>query len=190
MIDVYSTWVSDRLRHRRLPDRHGQHVNNQFWQEWAPALVQHAANEDRQLLHVRRGLRLRSGFTSPHTPARAILDFPLPTQGRSFASRAPAATWKRSADDDYYDAGLEHHSCRFSVRHGPDRQLPPPTDNAGAADAGCWRATSSPALMYLSRGCQSIYYGDEQGYRASEGDKDRRMTMFQARSARLTTTTT
>ena len=186
MIDIFSDWVTDvGIDGYRIDTV--KHVNDEFWQEWAPALVQHAASEGiDDFFMFGEVFDSNPAFTSHYTKdakLQAVLDFPFQSRARSFASgSATTGLEALFADDDLYtDADSNAYSLpTFLGNHDMGRIgnfLR--TDNAGATDAELLaRDTLAHSLMYLSRGLPVVYYGDEQGFTGDGGDKDARQDMF------------
>ena len=186
MIDIFSAWVTDvGIDGYRIDTV--KHVNDEFWQEWAPALVQHAASEGiDDFFMFGEVFDSNPAFTSHYTKAaklQAVLDFPFQSRARSFASGSSTSGLEALfADDDLYtDADSNAYSLpTFLGNHDMGRIgnfLR--TDNPGATDAELLaRDALAHALMYLSRGLPVVYYGDEQGFTGDGGDKDARQDMF------------
>ncbi|HET9666095.1 MAG TPA: alpha-amylase family glycosyl hydrolase, partial [Desertimonas sp.] len=186
MIDIFSDWVTDvGIDGYRIDTV--KHVNDEFWQEWAPALVQHAASEGiDDFFMFGEVFDSNPAFTSHYTKdakLQAVLDFPFQSRARSFASGSSTTGLEALfADDDYYtDADSNAYSLpTFLGNHDMGRIgnfLR--TDNPGAADAELLaRDVLAHSLMYLARGLPVVYYGDEQGFTGDGGDKDARQDMF------------
>ena len=132
MTDIYKAWVDFGIDGFRIDTV--KHVNMEFWQEFAPAIREHAAaGRQRRLLRLRRGLRRRTRPTcrSFTTEGRldATLDFGFQDAGVGFA-KGGATTRLRdfyAADDYYTDADSNAYASPDlprQPRHGPDRHLP------------------------------------------------------------------
>ena len=186
MIDIYSTWVSevgiDGFRIDTV-----KHVNDEFWQAWSPALVEHAASEGNDdFFMFGEVFDSNPEFTSHYTKdakLQAVLDFPFQSRARSFASGAATDALRDlfEQDDLYIDADSNAYVLpTFLGNHDMGRIggfLR--TDNPGAADAELLaRDELVHALMYLVRGQPVVYYGDEQGFTGDGGDKDARQDVF------------
>ena len=104
MIDIFSDWVTDvGIDGYRIDTV--KHVNDEFWQEWAPALVQHAASEGiDDFFMFGEVFDSNPAFTSHYTKdakLQAVLDFPFQSRARSFASGSSTTGLEALfADDD------------------------------------------------------------------------------------------
>ena len=147
-----------------------------------------------ELLHVRRGL-LRRHRRSPRpyvTQGRldATLDFPFQDAARAYASQGGSAQKlaarlrRRLQVHDRQGQRLRAGHLPRQPRHGPHRLLPRPGQPEGRPTPNCSRKDElANELMFLSRGNPVVYYGDEQGFTGSGGDKDARQTMFASKVA-------
>ena len=191
MTDIYSTWISDvGIDGFRIDTV--KHVNDEFWQAWAPAILQRAAAAGKpDFFMFGEVFDSNPAFTSRFTKEdklQAVLDFPFQSRARSFASGGPTTGLQElfAQDDLYTDADSNAYSLpTFLGNHDMGRIgnfLR--TDNPGASDAELLaRDKLAHALMYLSRGEPVVYYGDEQGFTGDGGDKDARQDMFPSQVA-------
>ena len=115
MIDIYEAWIRDfRIDGFRIDTM--KHVNDEFWQKFAPGdpELREGAGDPR-LLHVRRGRRrtssrAASSHYTTHDDVQGVLDFPFQRRrATSRRSRAPTDELRDFfLDDDWYtDARLE-----------------------------------------------------------------------------------
>ena len=151
MIDIYSNWVTDvGIDGYRIDTV--KHVNDEFWQEWAPALVQHAASEGiDDFFMFGEVFDSNPAFTSHYTKdakLQAVLDFPFQSRARSFASGSSTTGLEALfADDDLLHRRrlerLQPADVPRQPRHGPDRQLPAHRQSPARPTPSCSRATSS-----------------------------------------------
>ena len=194
MIDIYKAWIRDfGIDGFRMDTM--KHVDDAFWQKFAPAIEKYAkARGHRRLLHVRRGGR-------GHEPADHLaLHDPRRRAGRP---RLPVPDGR---DALRRELGADRTSCATSssTTTGTPTATPtsttcPPssaTTTAGASACSCATRTQARArpscsqrdrlahaLMYFSRGNPVVYYGDEQGFTGAGGDQDARQDMFPSQDA-------
>ncbi|MFI1045048.1 pullulanase-type alpha-1,6-glucosidase [Streptomyces griseoruber] len=189
---IYRRWVRDfDIDGFRIDTV--KHVNMEFWTQWATALDAYAAKRGRtDFFMFGEVYSADPDITSPYvTQGRldATLDFPFQEAARQYASQGGSA--QRLADvfaDDYKyttDKANAYEQVTFLGNHDMGRigsflnQ-----DNPGATDAELLKKDKlANELMFLSRGNPVVYYGDEQGFTGSGGDKDARQTMFASRVA-------
>ncbi len=181
MQDIYNTWVDLGIDGFRIDTV--KHVNLGFWQEFSPALMDHAAsigNDDFFMFgEVYDG---NPAYLSTFTTAGRLpstLDFGF--QGQAVAVTNGAATQALAdlyAGDDYYtDADSNAYSLpTFLGNHDMGR--------VGYFVGGdLAKARFAHQLMYTLRGQPVVYYGDEQGFTGTGGDKAARHDMFASQVA-------
>jgi pullulanase-type alpha-1,6-glucosidase len=169
-----------------------KHVNLEFWQRLAPAVQAYAHSHGKPNFFV-FGEVFDSDVTVPSVYStkgrlQAVLDFPFQSVARGYAAgRAPTDldTLMRNgdrftdADSNAYSLPTflgNHDMGRIGFMLGAD-------DPAAAPAALLGRDELAHDLMYLSRGNPVVYYGDEQGFAGTGGDKDARQDMFATRTA-------
>ncbi|MEZ4861654.1 MAG: pullulanase-type alpha-1,6-glucosidase [Caldilineaceae bacterium] len=175
-----------------------KHVNAEFWREFAPALNDYAASHGKPNFFMFGEVYSANEQLLSFYPAdlnadapdvNAVLDFGFQEAARDFASKSGATTNLQSffAKDDWFiDADSNATQLpTFLGNHDMGRiGFFLQTDNPGAADAELLaRDQLAHALMYLSRGMPVVYYGDEQGFTGTGGDKDARQDMFPSQVA-------
>ena len=192
MIDIYKKWVDgfgiDGFRIDTM-----KHVNDEFWQQFGPALQQAAAADGNPDFFMFGEVALdgsdagTKSFTSHYTThdrMQAVLDFPFQDAARGFASKGLGNTHLASffANDDWYtdrDSNV-YELPTFLGNHDMGRIghfLK--ADNPDADDSELLaRDELAHTLLYLSRGQPVVYYGDEQGFTGDGGDQLARQTMF------------
>ena len=146
MTEIYETWVDFGIDGFRIDTV--KHVNMEFWQEFAPAIRDHAArHRQRRLLRVRRGLRRQPGLpvdVHHRGPPRRDARLRLPgrrhrlRQGRGHDQAARLLRQRRLLHRHRLQRLLAADLPR-QPRHGPDRQVPRRRSRPRAARA----ATSS-----------------------------------------------
>ncbi|HMQ30479.1 MAG TPA: pullulanase-type alpha-1,6-glucosidase [Chloroflexaceae bacterium] len=192
MIDIHNYWISefgiDGFRVDTV-----KHVNMEFWQQFVPAIREHAASVGKPDFFIFG--EVFSGdpaFMAQYTregrfPATLDFDFNYSAGDFAAGSAGPGRLSGLFAGDDYYTTADDnaynqptflgnHDIGRFASRLqqvGPD--LP---DSERVA-----RVALGYGLMFTARGVPIIYYGDEQGFTGDGGDKDARQNMFASQVA-------
>lgn len=192
MEKIYQRWVRDfGVDGFRIDTV--KHVNMEFWTRWATALDKYAAVHGRKNFFMFGEVySADTSVTSPYvTEGRldATLDFPFQDAARQYASQGGSARKLASVFGDDYkyttDKANAYEQVTFLGNHDMGRighflkQ-----DAPDATDAELLRKDRlANELMFLSRGNPVVYYGDEQGFTGSGGDKDARQTMFASKVA-------
>ncbi|MFD4785870.1 pullulanase-type alpha-1,6-glucosidase [Streptomyces sp. NPDC058459] len=189
---IYQRWVRDFAVDGFRIDT-VKHVNMEFWTRWATALDRYAAAHGRKNFFMFGEVySADTSVTSPYvTRGRldATLDFPFQDAARAYASQGGSA--KKLAGvfgDDYKyttDKANAYEQVTFLGNHDMGRiGYFLKQDDPKASDAEILRKDRlANQLMFLSRGNPVVYYGDEQGFTGSGGDKDARQTMFASKVA-------
>lgn len=183
MIDLYSDWVDTGVDGFRIDTT--KHVNLEFWQEFGPAILEHAAaggNDDFFMfgeVFDANPVVMSNYSTTGRLPA--TLDFGFQASATAYTRGESAAglagffaqdDWYTDADSNAYALPTflgNHDMGRFAhflggpaIVHG---DLPE-------------RVAFGHTLMFLTRGQPVVYYGDEQGFIGRGGDKDARQDLF------------
>ncbi|MFF8727718.1 pullulanase-type alpha-1,6-glucosidase [Streptomyces sp. NPDC015171] len=192
MEKIYQRWVKDFAVDGFRIDT-VKHVDMEFWSQWATALDRYAAERGRKdFFMFGEVYSADPSVTSPYvTRGRldATLDFPFQDAARAYASQGGSAQrLARVFGDDYKyttDKANAYEQVTFLGNHDMGRigsflvQ-----DDPKATDAEILKKDKlANELMFLSRGNPVVYYGDEQGFTGSGGDKDARQTMFASKVA-------
>ncbi|WP_405556184.1 pullulanase-type alpha-1,6-glucosidase [Streptomyces sp. NBC_01171] len=189
---IYQRWVRDFAVDGFRIDT-VKHVDMDFWTQWATALDRYAAERGRKNFFMFGEVySADTSVTSPYvTQGRldATLDFPFQDAARGYASQGGSA--KKLAGvfgDDYKyttDKANAYEQVTFLGNHDMGRiGYFLKQDDPKASDAEILRKDRlANQLMFLSRGNPVVYYGDEQGFTGSGGDKDARQTMFASKVA-------
>ena len=184
MSDIYKAWVDFGIDGFRIDTV--KHVNMEFWQEFAPAIREHAAsigNDD--FFAFGEVYDADPAYLSTFsTTGRldATLDFGFQGAGTGFAKGAPTRKLRDfySADDYYTDTDSNAYAIpTFLGNHDMGRI----GMFLAGSDKALERDQLAHALMYLTRGQPVVYYGDEQGFTGDGGDRDARQDMFASRVA-------
>ncbi|MGW1210199.1 pullulanase-type alpha-1,6-glucosidase [Streptomyces sp. NPDC002499] len=192
MEKIYQRWVRDfGVDGFRIDTV--KHVNMEFWTQWATALDKYAAQQGRRdFFMFGEVYSADTSITSPYvTQGRldATLDFPFQDAARSYASQGGSAQKLASVFGDDYkyttDKANAYEQVTFLGNHDMGRVgYFLEQDNPQATDAEILaKDRLANELMFLSRGNPVVYYGDEQGFTGSGGDKDARQTMFASKVA-------
>lgn len=192
MEKIYQRWVRDfDIDGFRIDTV--KHVNMEFWTQWATALDSYAAKQGRDdFFMFGEVYSADTAITSPYvTEGRldATLDFPFQEAARQYASQgAGAGKLAGVFGDDYKyttDKANAYEQVTFLGNHDMGRiGYFLNQDNPKATDAELVKkAKLANELMFLSRGNPVVYYGDEQGFTGSGGDKDARQTLFASKTA-------
>ncbi|MFI9647637.1 pullulanase-type alpha-1,6-glucosidase [Streptomyces sp. NPDC052040] len=187
---IYQRWVRDfGVDGFRIDTV--KHVDMEFWTQWATALDRYAAAHGRRNFFMFGEVYSADpSVTAPYvTQGRldATLDFPFQQAAREYASQSGSARGLAGvfADDYKYttDKANAYEQVTFLGNHDMGRiGYFLKQDNPKASDAELLRKDEfANEVMFLSRGNPVVYYGDEQGFTGSGGDKDARQTMFASR---------
>jgi glycosidase len=160
-----------------------KHVNDEFWKAWVP-----------EILEEKEGLFLFGEVFGESPPFRAryttqlpfpsVLDFGFNDAVTAFAANGLDAgvLARHFEDDDWFtDADSNAHQLvKFVGNHDIGRIGGSiAAANPGAGDAELTeRMQLAFATLFLTRGIPVVYYGDEQGFTGSGGDKAARHDMF------------
>ncbi|MET9911732.1 pullulanase-type alpha-1,6-glucosidase [Streptomyces sp. NPDC006476] len=192
MEKIYERWVRDFAIDGFRIDT-VKNVNMEFWTQWATALDKYAAEHGRKNFFMfGETYSADTSVTSPYvTQGRldATLDFPFQDAARAYASQGGSAQKLAGvfADDYKYttDKANAYEQVTFLGNHDMGRiGYFLKQDNPKATDAEILKKDElANEVMFLSRGNPVVYYGDEQGFTGSGGDKDARQTMFASKVA-------
>ncbi|CAM5384466.1 pullulanase OS=Streptomyces aurantiogriseus OX=66870 GN=GCM10010251_54740 PE=3 SV=1 [Streptomyces aurantiogriseus] len=192
MEKIYQRWVRDfDIDGFRIDTV--KHVNMEFWTQWATALDSYAAKRGRDdFFMFGEVYSADTSITAPYvTQGRldATLDFPFQEAARQYASQGGSAKKLASVFGDDYkyttDKANAYEQVTFLGNHDMGRiGYFLKQDDPKATDAELLaKDRLANELMFLSRGNPVVYYGDEQGFTGSGGDKDARQTLFASRTA-------
>jgi glycosidase len=176
MEEIYAAWIDMGIDGFRIDT--AKHVNLEFWQEFSPAMLEHAAavgTDD--FFMFGEVFDANPAFQSIYSTAGMLpstLDF-------GFQSTAVAVTNGDAtslladlfAGDDFYtDADSNAYNLpTFLGNHDMGRI-------GRFVDGDFDKMVFAHALMFTLRGQPVVYYGDEQGFIGDGGDKDARQDMF------------
>lgn len=189
MIDIYKDWISDYGVDGFRIDT-AKHVRDEFWQSFAPAILEHASERGIDHFHMfgevyvdgQKPQHLAKFTTNAELPT--VLDFAFQSTARGLIVDGKPGLFvdELYRSDVIYKNGAEtarqlptflgnHDMGRFS---GFLRQSDPKMSD----DELFSRVRLANALMFFGRGVPTIYYGDEQGFVSDGGDRLARENMF------------
>lgn len=192
LIDIHKSWITnfgiDGFRIDTM-----KHVNAEFWQKFAPAILDHAKAAGKPDFFIfgevfSGNVNLLSYYTTAASMP-AVLDFQFQEGVRSYISNGGASDGLKTVfeNDDYYtDADSNAYALpTFIGNHDRGRfGWFLKTDQPTSSDADLLaRSKLAHALMYFARGMPVVYYGDEQGFTGDGGDKDARQDMMPSQVA-------
>ncbi|MFC8800169.1 pullulanase-type alpha-1,6-glucosidase [Promicromonospora sp. NPDC057138] len=177
--EIYEAWIDLGIDGFRIDTV--KHVNFEFWEEWSAEIEEyaHAQGKD-EFFTFGEVYDADATKTSPYvrrTDMSSVLDFSFQSAATSYASGNSA---QRLAD-------LYASDDLYTTPHSSSSALPTFLGNhdmgrvgymLAGADDPLERDELAHELMYLTRGQPVVYYGDEQGFAGTGGDKDARQTLF------------
>ncbi|NVJ99629.1 MAG: alpha-amylase [Alphaproteobacteria bacterium] len=191
-IDIYKYWISEfKIDGFRIDTV--KHVNDSFWQAFAPAIKEHAAAEGIPNFYIFGEVyeptpEKLSHFTNV-AKVQHVLDFAFQSATyQMFAeNKGPKVLAETLAKDGLYELPegdarnlpifLGNHDmgriAHFIRRGNPEE----------SAETSLQKDLMAHALMFYSRGVPVIYYGDEQGFIGDGHDQDAREDMFVSKVA-------
>ncbi|HSN43753.1 MAG TPA: alpha-amylase family glycosyl hydrolase, partial [Propionibacteriaceae bacterium] len=188
MSEIYEAWIAMGVDGFRIDTV--KHVNLEFWRAFVPRMQEAArkhGNDDFFMFGevFDADPTVLSGYT---TTGRlpATLDFGFQGAIRAVAAgQSPTALANLWASDDLYTDGdsSAYSLPTFTGNHDMGRLAMMLAQQGFSGDDLVRRVTLAHDLMYSTRGQPVIYYGDEQGFAGSGGDKDARQDMFATRVA-------
>lgn len=177
--DVYNAWVDLGIDGFRIDT--AKHVNFEFWEEFTTGIRDHAAaagNEDFFMFgEVYDADPKKLSPYVRNSDMNSVLDFTFQSAASGYAAGNSARSLAQLfAGDDYYTTPETSASA-----------LPTFLGNHDMGRIGYFLQNASNTLerdelahelMFLTRGQPVVYYGDEQGFAGTGGDKDARQSLF------------
>ncbi|MBP8109913.1 MAG: pullulanase-type alpha-1,6-glucosidase, partial [Caldilineaceae bacterium] len=189
LTDLYKSWITDfGIDGYRLDTV--KHVNTEFWQSFAPAILDHAKAQGKPDFTLFGEVfngdpAYLSTFTS-EAKLPSVLDFGFQGAATNFAVNGTATDNLRDffAKDDYYtDADSNAYGLATFLSNHDNGRIGYGLTGLNVTDAEMLaRDKLAQGLMVFSRGFPIVYYGDEQGF-VGGGDKDGREDMFPSQVA-------
>ncbi|MDT0165660.1 alpha-amylase family glycosyl hydrolase [Actinotalea sp. AC32] len=178
-VDVYQDWIDLGVDGFRIDT--AKHVNFEFWESWATEVLDHArATGKDEFFMFGEVYSSDPTVLTPYvrdTDMSSVLDFGFQERAVAFARGAGSDQLEGlfAADDMYVTPDSSAYALpTFLGNHDMGRV------NWFLRETGdpLERSQLAHSLMYLTRGQPVVYYGDEQGFVGSGGDKDARQTLF------------
>lgn len=176
---IYEAWMDYGIDGFRIDTV--KHVNFEFWEAFTKGIQQHAtAIRNRDFFTFGEVYAADPKVTSPYvrdTDMGSTLDFTFQSAAAGYANGASAKTLSALfAGDDYYTTADKNAAAQptFLGNHDMGR-IGYFVRNAASPLKADLLAHD---LMFLVRGQPVVYYGDEQGFAGTGGDKDARQAMF------------
>jgi glycosidase len=188
-IDIYGDWIA-RLRLDGFRIDTARHVNPEFWQAFAPAMLRRARASGIPHFHIFGEVAAEGvdvAQLARHTRVDklpSVLDFAFAgaVQKTVAEGEGTSVLARLYADDGLYEGGSfaalrlptftgNHDFGRFAwlvTRARPQASL----------DEVLQRVMLSNAMLFLLRGVPVVYYGDEQGLIGHGIDQAARQTLF------------
>ncbi|MFI2488199.1 pullulanase-type alpha-1,6-glucosidase [Promicromonospora kroppenstedtii] len=177
--EIYKTWIDLGIDGFRIDTV--KHVNFEFWEEWSTEIAEYARAQGKdEFFTFGEVYDADAAKTSPYvrrTDMSSVLDFSFQSAATSYASGNSA---RRLADlyasDDLYTT--PHSSASALPTFLGNHDMGRVGYMLAGAENPLERDELAHELMYLTRGQPVVYYGDEQGFAGTGGDKDARQTLF------------
>ncbi|WP_102194042.1 pullulanase-type alpha-1,6-glucosidase [Microbacterium aurantiacum] len=176
---VYQDWIDLGIDGFRIDT--AKHVNFEFWEQWTTDVLDYAhAQGNDEFFMFGEVYDADPVKLSPYirdTDMNSVLDFTFQSSAVSFASGNSAKGLQALfAGDDYYTTADSSSTAlpTFLGNHDMGRV----GSFLRSTDAPLQRDELAHELLFLSRGQPVVYYGDEQGFAGTGGDKDARQSLF------------
>lgn len=165
-----------------------KHVDLSFWQEFGPAIIDHAKTIGIPNFHIFGEVysgdpAVLSNFTTMGK-LPSVLDFGFQSAAAEvfYRGKHPQLIQQLFNDDDYYRDADSNPDILMNFLGNHDMGRAGFFINEGLKEASAeeklQRLILSHAFMYYSRGIPVVYYGDEQGFTGDGGDVAARENMF------------
>ena len=189
MIDIYKDWIS-RYRVDGFRIDTAKHVRDEFWQSFAPAILEHA--EELSIDHFHMFGEVYVDGQKPQHLARFTTEAGLPTV-LDFAFQSSARGLIVDGKPGLHMDELYRADVIYQNGAETARQLPTFLGNHDMGRFAGFLRENDPemsdeemfarvrlanALMFFGRGVPTIYYGDEQGFVSDGWDRLARENMF------------
>lgn len=193
-IDIYGDWIG-RYRIDGFRIDTARHVNPEFWQVFAPAMMKRARAAGLPNFHIFGEVAAETvdvAQLARHTRVDklpSVLDFGFARAAEKVlaGNEGTSVLARLYEDDGLYEGGApaaqrlptftgNHDFGRFAYLV---RQARPNASD----DEVLKRVMLSNAMLFLLRGVPVVYYGDEQGFIGHGWDQDARQDMFASQVA-------
>lgn len=183
-VDVYQDWIDLGIDGFRIDT--AKHVNFEFWEQWSAEVLDyaHAAGKPDFFMfgEVYDADPVQLAPYVRDTDMNSVLDFTFQSAAVSFAAGNSAEGLHHLyAGDDWYTTPDSSATAlpTFLGNHDMGRV----GYMLQSAPDALARDLLAHDLMFLGRGQPVVYYGDEQGFAGTGGDKDARQTLFASQVA-------
>lgn len=193
-IEIYGAWI-DNFGIDGFRIDTAKHVNPEFWQKFAPAMLERAKARGIPNFHIfgevaNEGINVQEqAYYTRVAELPTVLDFVFRRAAiDAVGGKQGTEVLKHLVDADalYADSIAEgrrlptflgnHDNGRFA------REMRNANPQAGDAEI-VQRVKLGHALMFTMRGVPTVYSGDEQGFAGDGWDQDARETLFASRVA-------
>lgn len=191
-IEIYGDWI-DKYGVDGFRIDTAKHVNPEFWQAFAPAMLERAAKKGMPNFHIFG--EYATGDMDPVITARGTvvaklpssLDFPFASAIRDVVAGPKGPDWleKMFSADPIYGDDVARQLPTFTGNHDFGRFAHFARKGFPlASDEEILKRTElAHALLLGLRGVPVIYSGDEQGFAGDGVDQDAREDMFASKTA-------
>ena len=178
-VDVYEDWIDLGIDGFRIDTM--KHVNFEFWEQWSADVIDYAHQQGKDDFFMFGEVYDADPVKlSPYvrdTDVSSVLDFTFQSSAVGYSGGNSAKSLQALfAGDD-----------RYTTPDTSAAALPTFLGNHDMGRVGSFLLNTGEALerdelahelMYLTRGQPVVYYGDEQGFAGTGGDKDARQSLF------------
>ncbi|WP_375141893.1 pullulanase-type alpha-1,6-glucosidase [Zhihengliuella sp.] len=178
-VDVYQQWVDLGIDGFRIDT--AKHVNFEFWETFSTEVRDYAKAQGKDdFFMFGEVYDADPAKLSPYvreSDMNSVLDFTFQSGAAGYAGGNSAQVLSRLfAGDDYYTTPSTSATAlpTFLGNHDMGR-IGHFLQNQGET---LQRDELAHELMFLTRGQPVVYYGDEQGFAGTGGDKDARQSLF------------
>ena len=163
-----------------------KHVNDEFWVEWVPAVLESAPDEFFIFGEVFSSDPIFNSHYTTNLGVPGLLDFITQNALEQYVANGSGADVLAEAfdNDDWFTDADSNASMlvKFFGNHDMGRMgrmvlAANPNARPEVVDESMQLGFD---LLFLTRGMPVVYYGDEQGFAGVGGDKSARQTMFPA----------
>ncbi|MBM7769288.1 pullulanase-type alpha-1,6-glucosidase [Glutamicibacter nicotianae] len=177
--EVYKNWVDLGIDGFRIDT--AKHVNFEFWEQWTKQVQDYARAQGKDdFFMFGEVYDADAKKLSPYvrkTEMNSVLDFTFQSAAAGFAGGNSAKTLSTlfSADDYYTTANTSADALPTFLGNHDMGRIGYFLNNSNQK---LKRVELAHELMFLTRGQPVVYYGDEQGFAGTGGDKDSRQSLF------------
>ncbi|MFP5332473.1 MAG: alpha-amylase family glycosyl hydrolase [Acidimicrobiia bacterium] len=167
-----------------------KHVNDEFWQQWVPAVLTAAKGAGREDFFVFGEVYSSDPIFNSHYTTNlgfpSLLDFVVNDGLEQYVARdRPADALVQAFDQDDWFTDADSNASmlvKFFGNHDIGRmgRLISAGTPGGRPEVLTEKMLLGFDLLFLTRGIPVVYYGDEQGFVGDGGDRAARQTMFPA----------